>query len=137
MILRNSLLSILRVKGKTALFTLLLFALTLAFALGVGVWASVAQFWMTPTATPQPGWWSTWASATRTIPAETRPCAQRWRLSTLIEQDDAVRQWDASTRSLSVDGFWRSDMYMPDRMFSVLVVGNVYFRRSATSTTGS
>ena len=44
MIFRNSLHSIIRSKGKTALFTLLIFALTMALALSVSVWASVAQF---------------------------------------------------------------------------------------------
>jgi ABC-type lipoprotein release transport system permease subunit len=140
MILRNSLLSILRVKGKTALFTLLLFALTLAFALGVSVWASVAQFlddandfyttiglveYMGTGYPDDTGY----DPAMRAALAAFDPA--------LIEQDDAVRQWDASTRSLGyIDGFWRSDQYMPDRMLSVLVVGNVYFSEERNTYVG-
>ncbi len=131
MILRNSIYSILRVKGKTALFTVLLFALTLAFALGVSVWASVAQFlddaddfyttiglveYMGTGYPNDIGYDPAMAGALETFdPA-------------LIAGDEAVLQWDGSTRSLGyVDGFWRSDTYMPDRMLSVLVVGNTYF----------
>ena len=44
MIFRNSILSIFRSKGKTILFTLLIFSLTLTLALGVSVWSSIEQF---------------------------------------------------------------------------------------------
>ena len=44
MIFRNSMKSIFRSMGKTALFSLLIFALTLTFTLSVSVWMSVAQF---------------------------------------------------------------------------------------------
>jgi hypothetical protein len=44
MLIRNSLLSLFRTKGKTLLFTLLIIALTLTLALGVSVWASIRQF---------------------------------------------------------------------------------------------
>ncbi|MBG0786286.1 MAG: ABC transporter permease [Anaerolineaceae bacterium] len=44
MLIRNSLLSLVRTKGKTLLFALLIFALTLTLSLGVSVWASIAQF---------------------------------------------------------------------------------------------
>lgn len=131
MILRNSILSILRVKGKTALFTVLLFALTLAFALGVSVWASVAQFlddaddfyttiglveYMGTDYPNDLGYDPAMAEALETFDPSR------------IAGDEAVLQWDGSTRSLGyVDGFWRSDTYMPDRMLSVLVVGNTYF----------
>ena len=37
MLIRNSLLSLIRTKGKTLLFTLLILALTLTLALGVSV----------------------------------------------------------------------------------------------------
>ena len=44
MLIRNSLLSLVRTKGKTFLFALLIFALTLTLSLGVSVWASIRQF---------------------------------------------------------------------------------------------
>ena len=44
MLIRNSLLSLVRTKGKALLFTLLIFALTLMLSLGVSVWASIRQF---------------------------------------------------------------------------------------------
>ena len=44
MLIRNSLLSLVRTKGKTFLFTLLIIALTLTLSLGVCVWASIQQF---------------------------------------------------------------------------------------------
>ncbi|HOW91787.1 MAG TPA: ABC transporter permease [Anaerolineaceae bacterium] len=140
MILRNSLLSIFRVKGKTALFTLLLFALTLAFALGVSVWASVAQFlddandfyttiglveYMGTGYPDDTGYDSAMTDAL----ASFDPAA--------VTGDDAVLQWEGSTRSLGyIDGFWRSDQYMPDRMLSVLVVGNVYFSEERNTWVG-
>lgn len=131
MIPRNSLLSILRVKGKTALFTLLIFALTLAFALGVSAWASVAQFldeadefYTTIGLVEYMG--TGYPDDTGYDPAMTEALATFD--PALIMDDEAVLQWDGSTRSLGyIDGFWRSDQYMPDRMLSVLVVGNVYF----------
>jgi hypothetical protein len=43
-LIRNSLLSLVRTKGKTLLFALLIFALTLTLSLGVSVWASIRQF---------------------------------------------------------------------------------------------
>ena len=43
-LIRNSLLSLVRTKGKTLLFALLILALTLTLSLGVSVWASITQF---------------------------------------------------------------------------------------------
>ncbi len=43
-LIRNSLLSLVRTKGKTLLFALLILVLTLTLSLGVSVWASITQF---------------------------------------------------------------------------------------------
>jgi hypothetical protein len=44
MIFSNSLKSIIRSKGKTALFVILIFSLTLALAICVSVWAAIDAF---------------------------------------------------------------------------------------------
>src|SRR5690606_28532433 len=48
--------------------------------------------------------------------------------SAIITDDKATLLWDAPRRSFGyVEGFWRSDTYMPYQMLSVLVVGNVTY----------
>ncbi len=131
MIFRNSLHSILRSKGKTALFTLLIFALTMTFALGVSVWASVAQFldacndfyttiglieYMGTAYPDATAYDNTMDEALASFDAAP------------IAQDDAVLAWEEPAISFgSVDGFWRTDTLMPDRMLSVVVIGNVAY----------
>ena len=44
MVFRNSMLGLLRTKGKTVLFTLLIFALTLSLCLGINAWVSIEGF---------------------------------------------------------------------------------------------
>jgi len=117
--------------GKTALFTLLIFAMTLALTLGVSVWTSVAQFldkcdeYFTTiglieyTGTEYPD-----DTANDTAMAK----AIKSFDSELIANDNATKLWDESTRALGyIDGFWRSDKYMPGRMNSVFVVGSVNY----------
>ena len=131
MIFRNSLLSIIRSRGKTALFTLLIFALTLALALGVSVWASAAQFledcddfyttiglveYMGTGYPDDTGYDAALASALETFDAG------------VIAEDEAALSWDTPARSFGyVEGFWRTDSYMPYQMLSVLVVGNASY----------
>lgn len=43
MILRNGILSTVRSRGRTVLFTLLIFLLTLSLSLGLGLWSHCAQ----------------------------------------------------------------------------------------------
>ena len=43
MILRNGILSTVRSRGRTVLFTLLIFLLTLSLSLGLGLWSYCAQ----------------------------------------------------------------------------------------------
>ncbi len=131
MILRNSILSIIRSAGKTALFTLLIFALTLALALGVSVWASVAQFLedcddyyttiglIEYMGTGYPNDTGYDAAMDRAM-ASFDPA--------IIADGEATLLWDTPARSFGyVEGFWRSDSYMPYQMLSVLVVGNVTY----------
>jgi ABC-type lipoprotein release transport system permease subunit len=131
MIFRNSIQSIFRSPGKTALFTLLLFALTLALALSASAWASVAQFlddcddyYTTIGLVEYMG---------TNYPNDTVFDAVMANALTsfdtaLIANDDATLLWEVPTRSFGyIEGFWRTDNYMPNRMLSVLVVGNVFY----------
>lgn len=131
MIFRNSLHSIHRSKGKTALFTLLIFALTMALALSVSVWASVAQFlddcddfYTTIGLIEYMG---------TGYPDDTAyDQAMHQSLASFntarVAEDDAVLSWEEPARSFGyVDGFWRTDTGVPGRDFSVLVVGNVTY----------
>lgn len=131
MIFRNSIHSIIRSGGKTALFTLLIFALTLALALGVSVWASVAQFlddcddfYTTIGLIDYMG--TGYPDDTGYDPAMVR--ALESFDTSVIADDGAVLLWDTPARSLGyIEGFWRTDPYAPDQMLSVLVVGNANY----------
>ncbi|MAT41886.1 MAG: ABC transporter permease [Anaerolineaceae bacterium] len=129
MVFRYSILSILRSKAKTALFTLLLFTLTLALSLGVSVWASVAQFlnecdeYYTTIGMIE---YMGTSHPDDLIYDEAMANALSTFDPSFIQQDESTLFWNAPTRSLGyVDGFWRTDDYVPGRMLSVLVVGNV------------
>ncbi len=131
MIFQNSVRNIVRSKGKTALFTLLIFALTLALALSVSVWASVAQF-----LSDCDDFYTTIGLVEymgTSYPSETAYDAAMFEeLETFdaqtIADDDAVLSWETPMHSLGyVEGFWRTDTNMPDRMLSALVVGNVAY----------
>lgn len=131
MILRNSILSIIRSKGKSALFTLLIFALTLVLALGISVWASVAQFledcdeyyttiglveYMGTGYPDDTAYDDAMAKALNSFD------------SSSITTDESTLTWETPARALGyVDGFWRTDTLMPNRMYSVLVVGNASY----------
>ena len=131
MIFRYSILSILRSKGKSALFTLLIFALTLALGLSVSVWASVEQFlnqcndyYTTIGLVEYMG--TNYPADTVYDPAMDRALDSFEPVE--ITSHEAALLWETPTRSFGyVDGFWRTDTFMPDRMLSVLVVGNVFY----------
>ncbi|NMB67595.1 MAG: ABC transporter permease [Chloroflexi bacterium] len=131
MIFRNSLQSILRSKGKTALFTLLIFALTMALALSVSVWASVAQFlddcddfYTTIGLVEYMG--TGYPDDTAYDPAMHQALASFDAAG--VAADGAVLSYEQPARSFGyVDGFWRTDTLVPGRMFSVLVVGNMAY----------
>ena len=131
MIFRNSLKSILRSKIKTALFLLLIFALTLALALGVSVWASVAQFledcdeyyttigFLEYMGTGYPD---------DSIYDETMAEAMLSFNDELISSDTSTLSWETPQRSFGyVDGFWRTDGFVPGQDFSILVIGEVSY----------
>ncbi len=137
MIFRNSILSIVRSKGKTALFTLLIFALTLALALGVSVWASVAQF-----LTDCDDYYTTIGlleyMGTGYPDDTTYDTAMAKALTSFdtaaISEDEATLMWETPIRSLGyIEGFWRSDSFMPGQDLSVLVVGNVFYAENHKS----
>ena len=134
MIFRNSMRSIFRTMGKTALFILLIFALTLVLSLGVGVWTSVAQFldecedFFTTIAlveymgTEYPG---------DTVSDLTMDQALQTFDTSIFSADESTQLWEESTRTFGyIDGFWRSDNYMPARGSSVMVVGNIFYSES-------
>lgn len=131
MIFRNSFHSITRSKGKTALFMLLIIALTVALALSVSVWVSVAQFlddcddfyttiglieYMGTGYPNDTGYDDAMNVALKSF--DTRQ----------IAEDAAVLSWEEPAISFGyVDGFWRRDALVPGRMLSVLVVGNLAY----------
>lgn len=131
MIFRNSMKSIFRSMGKTALFSLLIFALTLTFTLSVSVWMSVAQFldkcdefFTTIGLVEYMG---------SNYPGDTEhdsnmdEVLDSFDLSPIVD-DDAILQWEQPARALGyVDGFWRSDKHMPSRMDSVLLIRRVSY----------
>jgi ABC-type antimicrobial peptide transport system permease subunit len=115
--------------GKTALFTLLIFTLTLALSLAVSVWTSVEQFLdecdefyttiglVEYMGTDYPGDTASDAAMDQALKSFD---------STLIGNDPATLLWEESNRAFGyIDGFWRTDKYMPGRMNSVFVIGNV------------
>jgi ABC-type lipoprotein release transport system permease subunit len=131
MIFRNSLLSVVRSKRKSILFTLVIFALTVILALGVSVWASVVQFLedcddfyttiglVEYMGTDYPN--ATAYDATMDQALKSLDVAA-------IKNDDAVIHWEEPAVSFGyVDGFWRTDSLMPGKMLSVLVVGNISY----------
>jgi ABC-type lipoprotein release transport system permease subunit len=131
MIFRNSLLSLARSKGKTALFTLLIFTLTLSLALGISVWASVEQFlddcddfyttiglveYMGTNYPDDVLFDANMAEALTNFNADE------------ISSNNSTLLWEEQFRSMGyIDGFYRTDTYSPDHLLSVLVVGNANY----------
>ena len=131
MIFRNSINSIIRSKGKTALFTLVIFALTLALSLAVSVWASIAQF-----LSDCDEYYTTIGlveyMGTNYPDDDIYDPAMAEALETfddsIITEEDALLKWETPSRSFGyVEGFWRTDTFMPDKMLSVFIVGNVSY----------
>jgi len=131
MIFRNSINSILRSKGKTALFTLVIFTLTLVLSLAVSVWASVAQFldncddyYTTIGLVEYMG--TNYPDDDIYDPAMAK-AIESFDASILTEED-ALTDWETPARTFGyVEGFWRTDTFMPDKMLSVFIVGNVSY----------
>ncbi len=131
MIFRNSLRSIIRSKGKTALFTLIIFALTMVLALSVSVWASVAQFLEACddfyTTIGLVEYMGTIYPDDTAYDEAMNKALQSFD-TTRMAEDTAVLSWEEPAISFGyVDGFWRTDSLMPGKMLSVLVVGNLSY----------
>ena len=129
MIILNALKNIYRSAAKSALFFLLICVLTAAFSLGLNVWTSVGAYldqceaeyttiglfeYMGPE-----------------YPDETvydkglRDTVDSFDFS-LITNNENVQEWDASARAVGyVDGYTRTDTFMPYRQSAVLVVGDI------------
>jgi ABC-type lipoprotein release transport system permease subunit len=131
MVFRNSILSIFRSKGKSVLFTLVIFALTLLLALGISVWVSVAQFLVDCddfyTTIGLFEYMGTGYPNDTVYDASMEKATGSLNLESFAS-DDATISWETPVRSFGyVDGFWRTDNFMPDQMLSVLVVGNASY----------
>ena len=119
MLIRNSLLSLVRSKGKTVLFSLLIIALTLMLSLGVCVWASIQQFldeaddfYTTIGLVEYFG--SDYPQDTYTDNAMVEDLASL-DLSG-IENDPATLLWESPARYYGyIEGFWRNDDHMADQ----------------------
>lgn len=129
MILRNSILSILRTKGKTVLFTLLIFALTLSLCLGISVWVSVEGFLeeldshyttiglVEYIGVDYPNDTVYDLSMTETL--------KDFDFSVITDFESTIL-WDKSSRTVGyIDGFFRTDSYRPNEGASILVVSSV------------
>jgi ABC-type lipoprotein release transport system permease subunit len=134
MLIRNSLLSLIRSKGKTALFSLLIFALTLMLSLGVCVWASIQQF------LNEADEFYTTIGLVEYI-GDGYPndmLIDEMMVEDLtqldisgIENDPATILWDGSARYFGyVDDFWRDDNFMADQSSSLIVVSSVRYNKT-------
>ncbi len=134
MLVRNSLLSLIRSKGKTALFSLLIFALTLMLSLGVCVWASIEQF------RDEADEFYTTIGLVEYIGNDypNDMLIDEMMVEDLaqldipgIENDPATILWDGSARYFGyVDGFWRDDNFMDDQTSSLIVVSSVRYNET-------
>ena len=131
MLIRNSLLSLVRTKGKTFLFTLLIVALTLTLSLGVCVWASIQQF-----LDEADEFYTTIGLVEyigRDYPQDTSIDPNMAEdLTSLdvsaIENDPATILWDDSARYYGfIDGFWRDDDFMSGQNNALVVVSSVTY----------
>lgn len=129
MIFRNSMLGIFRTKGKTALFTGLIFALTLSLCLGISVWASIAGF------LENLDNHYTTIGLIEYIGAD-YPDDTVYDLSMTgmlkdfdfspVKNFESTILWDQSTRTVGyIDGFYRTDSYIPNNGASILVIGSI------------
>ncbi len=131
MIFRNSMRNIFRAMGKTTLFTLLIFTTTLALSLGISVWMSIEQFldecdeyYTTIGLVEYIG--TEYPDDTANDPAMVE--AMQSFDPGFITNESGILLWDESNRAMGyIDGFWRSDKFVPDRNMSVFVVGSMSY----------
>ncbi len=133
MILRKSLKNVIRSRGKTVLFFVLIFAVTMVTVLGAHLWDSVGKYlddcdknyltiglleYMSPE-----------------YPDETvfDPGIRSFldgsdfsKITSLMSKSENVLQWDQSERALGyIEGFKRFDSAVPNKLAGVIVVGGV------------
>ena len=134
MLIRNSLLSLVRTKGKTLLFALLIFALTLVLSLGVSVWASIRQFlddaddfYTTIGLVEYVG-----QNYPQDDVSDPEMAAELADLDfSGIENDPATLLWDPSARYFGyVEGFKRDDKTSERSTPALLVVSRVTYNES-------
>ena len=134
MLIRNSLLSLVRSKGKTTLFVLLIVALTLTLSLGVCVWASIQQF-----LDEADDFYTTIGLIEyigRDYPQDMLIDEDMVEdLASLdlsgIQNDPATLLWDGSARYYGyIDGFWRDDEFMSNPDKALVVVSNIGYNNS-------
>jgi len=131
MIFRNSMRNIFRAFGKTTLFTLLIFTTTLALSLGIGVWMSIEQFldecddfYTTIGLVEYIG--TEYPDDTANDPAMVE-AIQSFDPG-IITNESGTLLWDETSRAMGyIDGFWRSDKFVPDRMMSVFVISSLTY----------
>lgn len=124
--IKHALLSLIRTKGRTLLFTLLITTLTLVLTLGVSVWAAIEQFLSD-------------ADEFYTTVAQIEYIGKDYPTDTLTDPDfvedlrsfdldsiltdPAVLSWNPNLRTYAyVDGFRRDDLEMPNRGQTALVI---------------
>ena len=132
--LKISLLSLVRSKGRTILFTLLIIALTLVLSLGINVWAAIDQFFA-----DADDFYTTVAffefigadypQDTYTDPAMVEAKANFDRQT--IINDPATLSWQEQNRAYAfIEGYDRNDNQVPNKDDVLLVVRNPVFQES-------
>jgi len=129
MIILNAIKNIYRSAVKSVLFFLLICVLTAAFSLGLNVWISVGAYLDQCEAEYTTIGLFEYMGAD--YPDETvydtglQDTVDSFDFS-LITDNENVQEWDAAARAVGyVDGYTRTDTFMPCRQSAVLVVGNV------------
>ena len=132
--LKISLLSLVRSKGRTLLFTLLIIALTLVLSLGINVWAAIDQFFA-----DADDFYTTVAffefigadypQDTYTDPAMVEAKANFDRQT--IINDPATFSWQEQNRAYAfIEGYNRNDNRVPNKDDVLIVVRNPVFQES-------
>lgn len=134
MIFRNSLKNIIRSRGKTTLFFLLLLSITIVLCLGLGIWVSINQFlaecndnyttialleYMGPEYPDEYVYDTGMNEAIDKIDFSQ------------IENNENTILWDRSKRALGyIEGFERKDVYAPQKNSSVIIVNDIGYWNS-------
>lgn len=138
MIFRTSIKSVIRSRGKSALFFSLILALTMVLSLGLYLWAAVGQYLALCNASYRTIGLFEYMGVDypdETVDDEGLREAARLFDHAAIAGHESVRSWDTSARALGyVDGLTRTDAMVPYKQFAVIVVGSVSPNPSAGMT---